>query len=278
MNAVAAASVKQGLRKLVMGIKRRVARPTDQAVADAEAAFKSQRGAALERSQHRCVYCGFRSAKTNEVTHLDGNHLNNSPENLAGGCKLCHPYQHVGEVSRNGLATGLEEGHHGKVTALIRVPAEGGVTAQDLNHLQRAIAIALTDPGEAAMARKIFALLASQENLGELAHAMYGPARATELDIKRLVPADLASALSYLTQDEYDRREAVLGQVRMLFSPSTLEEWGRIWRSEQPAFAEPANWSRLLQRQMAAVARPGAAPVQETVGAEALVDPEEAYD
>ena len=275
------------MRRLIIGIKRKVHRQKDgdAKIQQAEAALKSQRKGALEKSNYRCIYCGFRSLKYNEVHHLDDDHHNSTPENMACICKLCHPYHHVGEAARRGKPTGIEESHLGvqKAIGLIRVPNDHAIPAQDLNHLQRAIAIAMSDPKEAEMAGKVYGLLSTPELFQDLATALYGPENVAggtdengkpKKGITGVNPVDMAAALSYLTEDEYKERAPVLAPLRVLYHPNRLIEWGRGWKAEQPAFADPEGWERLLEKPMQLIEPVvAAAPVmQERVGAEVLMD------
>lgn len=50
-------------------------------------AWKRLRLTILERDQRRCYQCG---QPANEVDHLDGNHNNDNPTNLAAICTPCH--------------------------------------------------------------------------------------------------------------------------------------------------------------------------------------------
>lgn len=258
------------LPRLIVGIKRRLRRADESKAKQAEADFRAVRKPALEKANYRCRFCTFRSQATSDVYHIDNNHHNNDIENLDGICKLCHPYLHVGEPSKLTQPSGLEEGHLGgtSATAMIRVPNSDAISAQDMNHLQRVIAIALTDEKEAAMARKIFDLLADKSNLTDM-----------KLAFKSHRTNDMASALSNLTDDEYGDKESLLAPVRMLFAPNVLKNWGREWKDEQPAFSDPKTWPKLMEKSMNLVTPVPlvASPVVHSgpsVGAESLMDDE----
>lgn len=257
-----------GLRKLLIGIKRKIHRHKDDKADKADAAFRAQRPGALERAQYKCFFCAFRSLTQNEVHHLDDDHHNNHPSNLVPVCRLCHPYQHIGEAARrSAIPSGIEEGHLGaaKALGLIRVPNPDEISAQDMNHLLRAIAVALSDPKESAMAKEVYGLLSHPDVFREFAVACYGEENVAEPGAKGVMgvsPADMAAALSYLTDDEYAKREEVLAPVRVLYNPNVLIEWGRGWKGpeEQRAFADPADWERLVEKQMKLIESHTAAP------------------
>jgi len=266
------------LRKLLLGIKQRAPRGQETKLAQAEARLKSLRDTVLKKAGNRCYFCGFVS-EDNEIHHLDRNQLNIDEKNLVPACKLCYPYHHIGEQHGRGAS---------KTAALIRVPNAADIPAQELNHLMRAIAIALTDPKEAEMAKRVYGLIASTENFQELAAAIYGAENVFGEGGKRLMvgvnPTDMAQALSYLTDDEYAEREAAVAPLRVLFSPSKLIELGRGWKKSKNAqsLADPQAWEKLLERPLKAVRAPAAPPaavvVEESISAESLLDDEEDED
>ena len=230
----------RGLLSLVLGIKRRLIRSNDKKATENEALHQKNRQPALEASQFKCVHCAFRSLQFNEVFHLDGNHHNNKLSNLAGTCPLCHGYCHIGEPAKNGIPQGLFEGHFGSAAALIRVPDADAIPSRDMNHALRAIAMALTDPNEHDVAMKVFNLIANTDGTFKDMAQAFHTHRAT----------DMAIALNGLTEDEYARRDKLLASVRVVYKPSLLKEWGEKWRSEQTALGDPAQWGRLMEKQM----------------------------
>lgn len=48
-----------------------------------------------EKQGHKCYFCGFVDKKYIEIHHKDGNHFNNSEENLETACILCHRQHHL---------------------------------------------------------------------------------------------------------------------------------------------------------------------------------------
>lgn len=81
----------------------------------------------MERDDHTCFYCGFRSDKFQEVHHLNDDHDDNTENNLVTVCPLCHQSHHLNAASINNGAT------------LIWLPE---LTQQELNHLCRVMFIA----------------------------------------------------------------------------------------------------------------------------------------
>lgn len=52
--------------------------------------------AALARDAHTCRFCGLRAGPWAEVYHLNGDHADDTPDNLATACPACHACQHLG--------------------------------------------------------------------------------------------------------------------------------------------------------------------------------------
>lgn len=50
----------------------------------------------LQRDDYTCRACSIRSMKYMEVHHINGDHRDNRPENLATLCPMCHAVFHVG--------------------------------------------------------------------------------------------------------------------------------------------------------------------------------------
>lgn len=52
----------------------------------------------LKRDDYTCQFCEVRFKRHMEVSHLDDDHENNDPVNLATICPLCHQVQHVSQA------------------------------------------------------------------------------------------------------------------------------------------------------------------------------------
>lgn len=61
-------------------------------------AWRELRLEVIKRDGGSCRICGYRSpgGAYMEVHHIEGNHRNNSPENLLTLCPLCHSCHHIG--------------------------------------------------------------------------------------------------------------------------------------------------------------------------------------
>jgi len=203
--------------KLVIGIKRMRFRANDARRKAADAEYRAIRPGFIEQSNGRCRYCNYSSKKHNEVHHLDDDHHNNDRSNFAIACRACHPYQHIGEPSKAGDLAG--EGL-GSATLLAAIPE---ISAQDLNHLQRAIGAALLDPKEAHAARAI------------LEHLVEERCRPVKEVWETCLPVNFAAALAQLSQQEYLQRDRTVGHLRIIFNEGILEQFGRQLLLDYPA-------------------------------------------
>lgn len=205
------------LKQLVIGIKRLRFRANDAKRQAADGEYRAKRPGVVARSNGRCVYCDYSSKQHNEVHHLDDDHHNNDDENLAVACRGCHPYQHVGEPSKGGDIAG--EGL-GARTILAAIPE---VSAQDMNHLQRAIGAALLDPKEGHVARAI------------LEHLVEERCRPVKEVWETCLPVNFAAAMAQLSPQEYLQREKSVGHLRIIYKEDMLEEFGRQLLMDYPA-------------------------------------------
>lgn len=245
---------------LLLGIKRLVHRYRDARAAQADAQYRASRKPALERDNYTCIHCGFRSKETNQVHHKDDNHGNNHPDNLGCNCQLCHPYHHIGEAARSATPGPREEGHLGpKAAQLFRVPNAEAIPASDMNHLLRALALALNSEEEAETAKQIFALFSNEQTRQDMV-THYASFQAK----------DMAAGMAMLTDDEYAQRGPAVAALRVLYNPKLLKQWGQAWGREQPALSDARTWPSLLSDTLTKVCPPPQA-VEQGVGAEALM-------
>jgi len=242
-------------RPLIIGIKRNLATYAQATIDAAQHAFAAVRTACLTKFNYTCQYCGFKSL-SNGLTHLDSDHHHNVAANLMPSCHLCHAYHHVGQEHEHADAQGIDQAQKGsdRQIVLIRAPADPNLSADQFNHLLRAIAIALNDEKEAPEAMKVLTALVQPELRQEMQNSLVSSR-----------PSDISLALSKLTDDEYQHSRHILRDVRAIYSPTTLKQWGAVWATEQPEIADPAQWAAKTSAIMEYIE-----PDKDGVGIEAL--------
>lgn len=223
---------------LCIGVKRATFRVHDPDTESKDIAYVAARLEALRRDKWTCRWCDFASAPTQnakpgsyeesgflEVHHLDDDHGNNVPENLATACPFCHEVHHAGNA-----------GHLERAT-LIWLPE---MSHEDLNRLCHATFVAMhTHNNWETLAQAIHMQLAARES------QVPDPLRNLRV---------LGSALSRLTDAEYQGRAAALGGLRLLPRPKAFERHVAYWADR--AWNALPDWDALL----AALAPAGITP------------------
>lgn len=146
----------------------------------------------LAKDGHRCMFCGFIS-QNNQVHNLNDNHRDVRPENLRTVDPLCHGWHHLGEL-----------GDDGGVIAYLP-----GLSAQDANHLQRTILVALQAEDAVVQedARKLLNWMASHRDYTKEAWGTSDP-------------AVFASALARTADDDREKRAVVFQGLAVVFNPT----------------------------------------------------------
>lgn len=220
--------------RLCVGIKRSAFRANDARSSVADAEFEAMREPALAAGRYRCRYCGYEStpnlAKKRpsalQVHHLDDDHHNNEPRNLAAVDSLCHAYHHIG---CNAPSPGAPQGWSDR----LRMAYLPEVSAEDVNVLQRAIGAALLDDAERAVAQEILKLLGA---LALPVRDAWGSNKA----------GDFAACLSNMTSGEYERAQHALSGLRVLFHPEILKISGQQLLDDAPLLSV-RSWDGLLR-------------------------------
>lgn len=178
-----------GKKMLVLSAKRSTWRADDEVRAHNDESFKQIKQKILKRDSHCCQFCGFKSQRWQEIHHIDGDHYNNAPDNLAVICIFCHMVFHIG---RAGLAGEAE---------LIWLPE---LDQPSLSHLARNIYVGMRAKGPTSVA----------------AEAIYAGLRVRAEDVRRRLgssdPADLGEALLALDEKKYGQRAEILDGVRLM--------------------------------------------------------------
>lgn len=254
---------------LRIGVKRLRQRVNAQQHEHAERKFSALSKKALSQGKGRCVYCGF-TAPFNEVHSQNLDPYDMSDGNLVVVCSLCLPYHYVGEAPRKKQLKGLDAGHIQNLATLVYIPDSLGLSAQDMNHLQRALALALTDKNEKENAKKVYEALLSS-TLREQTTTLFGTDR----------PSDFGRALHALTQDEFNQRGQHVDGLRMVYDTRYLEHLGRQLRNHtKTPLVNPSRWEELLEKVLKSVGLMASEPEvsEEGVGIDSveLVDDDEA--
>lgn len=174
-----------GTRAQVWGTQDATSREPDEKHVSVELKAKI-----AQRQNNRCHFCGAHLSNP-EIHNLNDNHLDVSPANLVAVDSICHSWKHLGEIAEG-------EGY---------VAYLPGLTAQDVNHLQRTIMVVLElgAEQEKAEARKLLNWLASHRSYAENAWGTFSPKAFSDalvrlgdvdLDTKSLVFKDLAVVLN----------------------------------------------------------------------------------
>lgn len=218
------------LPPLIVGVKRSLFRIHDPEAEAADAEYQRIRRTLLERVGHTCQFCGFktRADRTQnarapgvgqgvsgylEVHHIDDDHQNNDPKNLAVTCPFCHQIFHAG------LA--------GKRQALkpIWLPQ---IKQEDLNLMCNLILCSMQVNGlHSGDAKRLFASLS-----GETAFLV------KEFGSEILKTENLGQILIEMDRKgHYDKRDKLFSGLRMLpipdAFPSHLTFWSKAaWPAE----------------------------------------------
>lgn len=189
----------------------------------------------LERDDHRCQFCGFRSQKYQEITFLNGNAEDMRQDNLATSCIFCHQ------------CFDLEKASSMNSGVLVWMPE---IDQAELNHIARAIYVARISQGTIADTARaaLEVLMARREDaktrlatddpffLATVMRDFLGPkhyaARVQKLDGVRLFPLD--------------RRNISEGELKFNQFPQILA----YWRSKDGPFSDyqPSTWKGLYAK------------------------------
>lgn len=217
------------LEELKPGVIRdsRLFRANNAAKESANAEYKAVRPAVMQRGKYTCVFCAWVSRKNNECHHKDGNHANNTEENLVVADNLCHGYHHLGQRASQEMHL---PGALGDKTVLAAIPE---ISASDLNLLQRALGVALLQED-------------ARESAKELLDILAGRAEAVEAALGTFKPGDVAAAMARMTNEEYEHRDPVCYPLRVLFRHDVLESEGRKFQEDFPGLPFE-TWNAVLK-------------------------------
>ncbi len=128
------------------------------------------RQSVFEQDDYTCRFCGFKSKKYQDVSHIDGDRNNLRTDNLATSCiycQQCFDLEKAAEM-RSGMLVWLPE-----------------IEQAELNHIARAIYVARI----------------SQGSMAETAHAALNILRNRREEVKRRIKTDSPFVLSFVIRD-----------------------------------------------------------------------------
>ena len=240
---------------LVLGVKRRLSRRNDPREEKARAEFERQRPGVLNRDNWTCRGCGFASVKTNrapaggmEVHHIDDDHHNNLPDNLATLCPFCHMTFTLG---RRGYRFDAD---------LIYAPAINQWELNLLHHLIWGLerSVSLMEKGDPAAEGWRKAGLPDGFTAGlkkaseSLQRVHYAGQTRLESQMSGVLPnienmETVYGALQNLPPADYAKRDQIMAPLRLMpvferFEAS-IDLWARhVWL----AFYPPNHWADLV--------------------------------
>jgi len=210
----------------VFGVKRKLWRKDDEHADIADAKFTQVRAEVLQRDNYTCRFCGFKSAKYQEVHHLDDNHQNNIQDNLLTVCNLCHQVHHLGMCAmRNG----------GFIAAIPEL------TQTEINNIVRAIHVTehIADETVRGKLKSLFSIF--QFRGFDTLKTLYG------IDIS--TPYALAEILSTCHDDIYVRRADLFAPLRLIATKEAFHA-GQIeyYATNNHALFLPKSWPSMTRQ------------------------------
>lgn len=177
---------------------------------------------ALKRDDLRCRFCGFRSCH-NVLHHINDNHRDHHADNLATCDIVCHGWHHLADLSA-------------QEAVIAYLP---GLSAQDVNHLQRTIAVALAseDAEAKADAMEILNWAASHRDYVKPAWGTYHPGK-------------FADALTAKSAQPRELREFAFAGLALIYHPALLRKTAALWAEEVYANHPVREWGRTFHAVM----------------------------
>ncbi len=183
-----------------------------------------------------CQFCGQPTAGWQKAFHLNDDHADNTPDNLAVACPLCHLPQHLGrpEIDREARLIWLPEMKQGTLMVLIR-------------HIHLACVETRLPAGYGALA----SMRTSALGASAAYHAyrtLFDRAAVAEIRLGTASPRLLGAALRGMPAADYARRSALLAGIRLLpigrlfrdgqdIYPNILRDWTAASRAVAPVSA-----------------------------------------
>lgn len=184
--------------------------------------YASVRKQVLERDDHTCVYCDFKSLKHQHIHHLNHDHGSVKIENLVTACPLCHQCFHLGlaGVKSSGVMIYATE-----------------FSQAEINNMARACFIAVYRGGaNMEAAQDLYEALRERRTLVE---DVFGPGSSN--------PSYFGQAFVEMKPEIYAERKSKLPGLRLL---PKMEAFGKeivFWDSDQANFGfhPDSEWQKL---------------------------------
>lgn len=243
----------QNFRPLFLSVKAANWRMNDEHSEYADAEFKHVRLQALERDDRTCQFCGFRAPKWQEVHHLNDDHSDNRPENLATACSFCHMCQHIGLAGRNEEAI------------LVWLPE---IEQYQLNHIVRSMLVVRRWADGVSAERKTRpsmrkAVAAQADAVGSLEASLRARAAMAEELIGTSRPLELANIMLNMPDSLYEKRTEFLDGIRLLptghrkqggedIMPKMVDSW--LTTGGPYANLNPRTWITIVRQHLPEIA------------------------
>ncbi|MBC3479077.1 HNH endonuclease [Pseudomonas sp. SWRI59] len=210
----------------VFGVRRPLWRSDDDQRTLLSEANAKLRTAVWQRDNYTCRFCGFKSAKFQELHALDGNAENCSKENLVTACNLCRQVHHLGACAMNntGFFVAVQE-----------------LTQTEINLIARCIYVNEL-LGDVAVNEKLASLLAAFKFRGsDTLKEVYGGELITVLGV-----AETLASKHLVSDEEYARRGEWLAPLRLFPTKRAFKD-GQLeyYATHNRALFLPDSWSAL---------------------------------
>lgn len=179
------------------------------------------------RDGNKCYFCNFISNRHQEIHHLNGNHSDNTIDNLVTICPLCHQSFHLDTVSTT---------NGGKIIWLPEF------SQQELNYISRAIFIAI-DESEDKSENISFLKLAKT-----LEDSLLERSLIVDQYIKFVAsePSTFANALINMSEEKYAQRSNYIKSFKLLNLSSRFPIQTRYWKNNTFKDIPVETWQKLI--------------------------------
>jgi len=216
---------------LILSVKRGVWRKDDSedSMESSDKEFQDIRKSILIRNNNTCQACGFKSGKFQEVHHKDDDHSNNDKDNLVTVCPFCHKTYHLGFCGLGGFGT------------LIHMPE---LSQAALNNIVRIVSISASgeDKKWREISNEIYDNLRMRANDMDTAFEGYFKGFPNPPSD----PSTIASILSSISDEEYEKRDSWLKDFKILHDPTRYKSQVEHWCNEMNRSMPVRSWDRVF--------------------------------